>query len=41
VPGNAKLRGDNLKVVWAEFSTLKMGVFVYIDLAIALITKTV
>jgi hypothetical protein len=27
--GTRKLRGKKLKVVWAEFSTLKMGVFAY------------
>jgi hypothetical protein len=27
--GALKRRGENLNGVWAEFSTLKMGVFVY------------
>jgi hypothetical protein len=27
--GALKRRGENLNVVWAEFSTLKIGVFVY------------
>jgi len=27
--GVQKLRGENLKVVWAEFSTLSVGVFIY------------